>query len=108
MTKVMIEACKEAKEMRLKKHSSMKEEEREVAAKEEAKMTVQGKVEGSRSRSLASGNPEVTLKLVDGVFMFLADPAKHRRPGWPLTGSGGKDLKEEGIATCLGMGATAG
>ena len=79
-----------------------------MAVREQMKIMVQGEVEGSRSRRLASGVPEVTLKLVDGVFMFLADPATHRRPGWPLTGLGGKDFKEEGLATCQGMGATAG
>ena len=85
-----------------------KKEEKRVAEEQGDKRTVQGKVEGSRSRSLARGIPEATLKLVDGVFMFLADPATHRRPGWPLTGSGGKDFKEVGLATCPGMGATAG
>ena len=44
----------------------------------------------------------------DGTFTFLADPVKHRRPGWPLTGSGGKEFKEAGSVTCPGKGVTAG
>ena len=62
-------------------------------------------------------------RITDGTFIILAKiyrfddisenldifyPAKFRRPGWLLTGPGGKKLKGAGIATCRGERGTLG
>ena len=36
----------------------------------------------------------------DPLVLASIDPQNDRRPGWLLTGSGGKDLKVRGLVTC--------